>query len=187
MLRSFAFSVRGVMSLFALALGLVCTGGAAHASSEIDGYVGPRVDFVMGDGSRIRYNAEFGRISKVVQLDAFMGTGGGYKDYGFNLKLFNYWQLFGGRMGSTGIMAGAGLGASYIPDLDETTTIKEKYWDLLVTPYLKALYDTGLGFGAALDLAYELIPLRSTASGKPVRDTSLKTRFIVGLGVVFDF
>ncbi len=146
------------------------------SAQPIDGFVSPAFVFSsVAKASRTRVDIQFGRLQKNVELDFSFGNGNGYRDYGVAFRVFNHFQ-FGSDDKATGVSVGLGIGAY---SADKATP--RPFVDLGVSPFVRGVYDFGIGVGIALEAGLQLVPLRSyTDKAEPKSNSTLQTGFFAG-------
>ena len=184
-MKAIAQSIVG--SLFAA--GFLASASSRAGALPLGGFLGFGYNFVKGsaageNGSRTRYTFELGRLPKGVEFDFFAGTGLNYNDLGGILKLYRHERFFG-EDNATGISFGVGGGVAYSDGNAALSMGKIHYAEILLSPFVRALYDSGYGVGLAANVSYELSPYRHY-SGGVASESALKKRLIFGISLWAD-
>ena len=173
----------------------------AHADTEeiddptyLDGYVGlggAYLGQMSSDekGSRQNFRLEFARVRKWISLDARVGIGQDYSDYGGLFRFYKHWKF--GPESTTGLSFGVGLGGMYSQGVSPLPgETRKAFFDVIGAPFVRFIWDWGVGAGIGLDVEYQLVPLTSytddteTDSVDDKRD--LRQRIFVGLSLLLE-
>jgi len=140
-------------------------------AQAMDGFVSPAFTYDGGSGftSKSRYGLQFGRLNKNVELDLTIGQN---QDYGAILRIYNHFSLLN-ESSATGISVGLGAGA-YATTGDAALT------DAVIQPFIRGLFDFGMGMGLAVDGGMSFIARRTDKSGDVVESASMRKGFFVG-------
>lgn len=140
-------------------------------------------------GTRQNIKVEFVRLRKWISLDARVGLGNGYSDFGGLFRLYKHWKF--DRESSTGISLGAGLGAMYsqgtspLPGLE-----RQPFIDAIGAPFIRYIWDWGNGMGISFDLEYQIVPIRNytedTEFDDVEDDQTLRNRVLLGVSLLFE-
>lgn len=160
----------------------------------LDGYVGLGGGLVQQlsteeEGTRQAIRVEFARIRKWISIDARVGLGQDYSDFGGLFRIYKHWKF--GTESSTGLSLGAGLGAMYsqgaTPAVDQD---RQPFVDGIGAPFLRFIWDWGIGAGLAFDLEYQLVPLRyyteDTDTDNVEDNQDLRQRVMLGVSILFE-
>ena len=161
---------------------------SAARADFIDGYIGPgfyldKQFSAIEVGSRTKWRLEFGRLSKGVELDVFTGSGLDYNDTGAVLKVFNHWKMISDN-NSTGISMGIGFGPSFSAGLT-TVSPAEGFWDVIINPFVRGVFDSGYGPALAIELGLSYVPKRISTSGEPIAENTGRMRLTLGATLLF--
>jgi len=158
------------------------------------GYVAPVAGFVhhfsaVEAGNRYMFRLDFARISQNISLDLRVGAGQDMVDFGGVLKFFHHWYFQAPTTSATGLSAGLGAGAM-VRSITATQQAggARGHRDILLTPFLRFLYDSTYGFGFFVDVGMEMVPKRTYTTAVPGAldtDSTFRNRFFFALGIPF--
>jgi len=160
----------------------------------LDGYVGLGGAILqqLSDkeaGTRQNIKVEFARIRKWISLDARVGLGKDYSDFGGVFRLYKHWKFDGES--STGISLGAGVGAMYSQGASPAAGLdRQPFIDGIGAPFIRYIWDWGNGMGLSFDLEYQLVPMRmfteDSETDEVEDDQNLRNRVLFGVNVLFE-
>jgi hypothetical protein len=112
-----------------------------------------------------------------------------YSDFGGLFRIYKHWKF--GAESSTGLSLGAGLGAMYSQGATPLPDVKRQaFVDGIGAPFLRFIWDWGVGAGLAFDLEYQLVPLRyyteDTETDNVEDDQNLRQRVMLGVSLLFE-
>jgi len=172
--------------------------------TNLDGYVGlgggylqqftsqsnPNTGAEIEKGSRELARIEFARIRKHFSLDARVGFGNNYTDFGGVFRFFQHFK-FNTRT-STGLSLGLGLGGMYTEGRpsDGAGLKKEPFVDIIAAPFTRFIWDWGVDAGMAFDLEYQIVPYTyytNTSNTDNYSDVrSIRSRIMLGVSFLFE-
>ncbi|MEZ4813835.1 MAG: hypothetical protein R3A80_01340 [Bdellovibrionota bacterium] len=160
----------------------------------LDGYVGLGGAFLQQlsaeeEGTRQIIRVEFARIRKWISLDARVGLGQNYSDFGGLFRVYKHWKF--NKESSTGISFGAGVGAMYSQGATPVSGLdRQPFIDAIGAPFIRYIWDWGNGMGLGIDLEYQLVPLRmfteDTDTDNVEDDQNLRQRIMLGVSLLFE-
>ncbi len=160
----------------------------------LDGYVGLGGAFLQQfsdeeSGTRQNIRVEFARIRKWISLDARVGLGQDYSDFGGLFRLYKHWKF--DRESSTGISLGAGVGAMYSQGTTPAAGLdRQPFIDAIGAPFIRYIWDWGNGMGLSFDLEYQIVPMRmfteDTETDNVEDDKNLRNRVLFGMSILFE-
>lgn len=145
---------------------------SANSNTQIDGY-------------RYTFRIDFMSLANNVSINATAATGGNYRDYGLQFRIFDLLQL--GHQSASGVYYGAGLGFAYSPgytieDIDD----KASFLDVIATAFLRFQWDTTASWGIFTELAYEGVVQRVLNTEPRIKNEGTSHRFAISVGVPFE-
>jgi len=163
-------------------------------SEFLDGYIGIGGAFIdqisSGEqGTRENVRIEFARLRKWISFDARVGFGKGYTDFGGLFRLYKHWTF--NDSNSTGFSLGAGVGGMYsqgiAPDPGDN---RLAFIDVIAAPFVRYIWDWGMGMGASVDLEYQLVPFtdytNASSSDNISNNSNLRSRVMLGFTLLFE-
>ncbi len=128
----------------------------------LDGFVGLGFGYTYRltepeDGRRRYFRVEFARLRKWISIDARVGFGKGYSDYGGLFRVAKHWRFDGDS--ATGISLGAGVGALFSDGVKPRAGFsREAFIDVIGAPFLRFIWDFGRSMGLAFEAEYQVVP-----------------------------
>ncbi len=165
-------------------------GSSAFAQQQLTGFVAPffqinKQSSLDGGGTRKLFKLEFSRLSKFFEADFRFGSGANYSDIGGSFRSFYHWEI-NEAWGATGVSAGLGLGGSYSASGISGSTTVGAFWDTFYSPFVRLIYDTGLGVGGAFEFGMENTFQRQVIKPAFSRDGRARNRIFFAFGILFD-
>jgi hypothetical protein len=161
----------------------------------LDGYVGlgaalvPHLTSPEG-GTRQNFRVEFARLRKHISLDARVGLGQDYSDFGGLFRVYRHFK-FNPDTSSTGISIGAGLGAMYSQGTRPPQGAERvAFVDAIGAPFIRYVWDWRMGMGLGIDLEYQLVPLTKFFDDSEINArediNDLRSRIFLGISLLFE-
>lgn len=160
----------------------------------LDGYVGLGGAILhqfssQEEGTRQNIKVEFARLRKWISIDARVGLGQGYSDFGGLFRFYKHWKF--DKDSATGISLGAGIGAMYSQGVSPVAGEGRKaFVDVIGAPFVRFIWDWGNGVGLGIDAEYQLVPYTmytddtGTDSVDDVRE--LRNRVFLGVSLLIE-
>lgn len=156
-----------------------------RAAEPINGYLNLSAAMLartsaIESGMRYGFWAELGRVNAHVALDFRYMVGQGYFNYGSALRLFEFWSLDDKE--ELTLMAGVGALIEYALK-DPAEALPRSYMEFGITPFVRTLWDPGIGMGVTGELGVVAIPARYYLVSNKAKEYSFRHRPYVSVGI----